>query len=78
MNYVRLGLERRGYIERHSGTSGLARVVRLTEIGWEVLAQMRMSVAEAEQEWGAYLGAQRLNALKETLRDLPDWLAEPI
>lgn len=78
MNYVLLGLERRGYIERHSGTSGLARVVRLTQNGWEVLAQMRMSVAEVEQEWGAYLGAQRFNALKETLRDLSDWLAEPI
>ena len=76
MNYVLTGLERRGYIERHTGTSGAARVVRLTDKGWEVIAQMRRCVAEVEQQWTAYLGEQRFKALSETLRDLSQWLGK--
>lgn len=76
MNYVLTGLERRGYIERHTGTSSAARVVRLTDKGWEVIAQMRRCVAEIEQQWTAYLGKQRFKALSETLRDLSQWLGK--
>lgn len=76
MNYVLTGLERRGYVERHSGTSGAARVVRLTDRGWEVVDRMRRCVAEIEKQWTAYLGAQRFKTLRETLRDLSQWLGK--
>jgi DNA-binding MarR family transcriptional regulator len=76
MNYVLSGLERRDYIERHAGTSAAARVVRLTDKGWKVIAQLRRSVVEIEREWAAYLGAQRFKALSETLRDLSQWLGK--
>jgi len=70
MNYVLVGLERRGYIERHAGPSSAARVVRLTARGWEMVAPIRSCVAEIEREWAAHLGAQRFKALRETLHDL--------
>lgn len=70
MNYVLSGLERRGYLERHVGTSAAARVVRLTDKGWRVMAQMRRCVSEIEQQWAKYLGVQRFKTLSETLREL--------
>ena len=76
MNYVLSGLERRGYIERHAGISAAARVVRMTDRGWEVIAEMRRCVIEIEQQWTKYLGAQRFNTLCETLRDLSQWLGK--
>lgn len=76
MNYVLTGLESRGYIERQAGTSTAERAVRLTDRGWEVIDQIRRSVVEIEQQWIAYLGAQRFKALSETLRDLSMWLGK--
>lgn len=76
MNYVLSGLERRGYIERQTGASAATRVVRLTDSGWKVIAQMRRCVGEIEQQWTSYLGAQRFKALSETLRDLSKWLGK--
>lgn len=76
MNYVLTGLESRGYIERQAGTGTVERVVRLTDRGWEVIDLIRSCVAEIEQQWIAYLGAQRFKALSETLRDLSVWLGK--
>ena len=76
MNYVLSGLERRGFLERHSGTSATARLVRLTAKGWQVIKVMRRCVAEIEREWGRYLGERRFKALSETLRDLSQWLGK--
>jgi DNA-binding MarR family transcriptional regulator len=76
MNYVLSGLERRGYIERHTGISAAARVVRLTDKGQEVIAQMRSCVIEIERQWTKYLGAQRFKTLSVTLRDLSQWLGK--
>jgi len=76
MNYVLSGLDRRGYIERHAGISPAATVVRLTDRGWEALAQIRGCVAAIEKEWAAHLGAQRFKALRETLHDLSRWLGK--
>ncbi|MGZ5652651.1 MAG: MarR family winged helix-turn-helix transcriptional regulator [Caldimonas sp.] len=70
MNYVLSGLERRGYIERRTGTSPAATVVRATAKGWAVLEPIRACVAEIEREWSAYLGAKRFQALREALHDL--------
>jgi DNA-binding MarR family transcriptional regulator len=76
MNYVLAGLERRGYIERQAGTSAAARVVHLTDRGWEIVAQIRHCVAAIEQEWASHLGTQRFKVLRETLRDLAVWLGK--
>jgi DNA-binding MarR family transcriptional regulator len=76
MNYVLAGLERRGYIERRAGTSPAATVVRLTERGWDAVARIRGCVAAIEREWAAHLGAQRLEALRQTLSDLSRWLGK--
>ena len=76
MNYVLTGLEGRGYIERQAGTGAAERIVRLTDRGWEVIAQIRRSVAEIEQQWTAYLGTRRFKILSETLRDLSLWLGK--
>ncbi|MGE5338705.1 MAG: MarR family winged helix-turn-helix transcriptional regulator [Gemmatimonadota bacterium] len=76
MNYVLSGLERRGYIERHAGTSPAATAVRLTDRGWEALAQIRSSVTAIEKEWAAHLGAGRFEALREALHDLSRWLGK--
>jgi DNA-binding MarR family transcriptional regulator len=76
MNYVLAGLEHRGYIERRAGISAAARVVRVTDRGWEMIAQIRNCLAAIEQEWTAHLGAQRFKALRETLHDLSLWLGK--
>jgi DNA-binding MarR family transcriptional regulator len=76
MNYVLAGLERRGYIKRNARTSAAARVVRLSDRGWEIVAQIRDCVAAIEQEWASHLGAQRFKVLRETLRDLALWLGK--
>ena len=76
MNYVLAGLEHRGYIERHTGSSPAARVVRMTGRGSAMVAPIRECVAAIEQEWTAHLGARRFKALRETLRDLSRWLGK--
>lgn len=76
MNYVLAGLEGRGYIKRNAGTSAPARVVRLTDRGWEIVTQIRRCVAAVEQEWTSHLGARRFKILRETLRDLAVWLGK--
>jgi DNA-binding MarR family transcriptional regulator len=76
MNYVLAGLERRGYIKRNAETSAAARVVRLTDTGWDIVVQIRDCVAAIEQEWASHLGVQRFIALRETLRELAVWLGK--
>ena len=76
MNYVLAGLEHRGYIERRAGTGAATRVVRMTDRGWDMVAQIRSCVAAIEREWAAHLGAQRFKALRETLYDLSLWLGK--
>jgi DNA-binding MarR family transcriptional regulator len=76
MNYVLAGLENRGYILRQAGPSAAARVVRMTDRGWALIAQIRKCVVEIEKEWAAHLGAQRFIALRETLLDLTIWLGK--
>lgn len=76
MNYVLAGLESRGYLLRQAGPSAAARVVRMTDRGCEVIAQIRKCVADIEKEWAAHLGAKRFMALRETLNDLTLWLGK--
>jgi DNA-binding MarR family transcriptional regulator len=76
MNYVLAGLERRGYIQRRAGRNSAARLVRLTDRGWEMVPLVRGCVAAIEQEWTAHLGARRFNTLRKTLHDLSLWLGK--
>jgi DNA-binding MarR family transcriptional regulator len=76
MNYVLAGLERRGYIERRAGASGAARVVRMTDRGWDMVPHILSCVAAIERDWAAHLGARRSKALRETLHDLSLWLGK--
>lgn len=70
MNYVLAGLERRGYILRCAGPSAAARVVRMTDRGKKIIAEIRNCLAEIEKEWAAHLGSQRFMAMRKTLHDL--------
>jgi DNA-binding MarR family transcriptional regulator len=76
MNYVLMNLERRGYVERRSGTGPTTRVVQLTDEGWELVGRIRKCLSEIEREWAAHLGTERFEALRETLRDLSTWLGK--
>jgi DNA-binding MarR family transcriptional regulator len=76
MNYVLAGLESRGYIQRQAGPSEAARVVRVTDRGWLLIAQVRKCVGEIEQEWADHLGTRRFMELRETLQDLALWLGK--
>src|SRR5262245_44482232 len=76
MNYVLTNLERRGLVQRQAGPSPIASVVRVTDRGWQVVAQIRGCVSVIEQEWATRLGAQRFKALRETLYDLSLWLGK--
>jgi DNA-binding MarR family transcriptional regulator len=77
MNYVLMNLERRGYVERRSGKdSPTTRVVQLTDEGWELVGRIRKCLSDIEREWAAHLGAERFEALRETLRDLSAWLGK--
>ena len=70
MNYVLAGLERRGYLERQAGPHAAATVVRLTARGRAMFEPIRRCVAGIEREWTDHLGAERFEALRETLHDL--------
>lgn len=76
MNYVLAGLERRGYLERHADTEASARVVRLTDRGWQMVPVIRNCVAAIEREWATQLGTRRFNALRDTLRALSSSLGK--
>lgn len=76
MNYVLAELERRGYIERRVGPTPASTVVQMTARGREMIELMRRCVSTVEREWTNYLGAQRFNALRETLQELSSWLGK--
>ncbi|HEX6018915.1 MAG TPA: MarR family transcriptional regulator [Burkholderiaceae bacterium] len=69
MNYVLMGLERRGYLERHANPGGTT-LIRMTAKGWATFDPIRTCVREIEQEWTAHLGARRFEALRGTLHEL--------
>ena len=56
--------------------SGAARVVRMTDRGWDMVPHIRGCVAAIERDWAAHLGARRFKALRETLHDLSLWLGK--
>jgi DNA-binding MarR family transcriptional regulator len=76
MNRLIQGLERLGYVQRTAAEDdGRARIVRLTERGWQATAIIHKTAAKIERELAAELGADRLEALKRELAELADLTA---
>ena len=60
-----------GYVERlPDPEDGRAKIVRLTERGWELDNAAREILSEIEQEWAEQVGDERMAQLKQTLKDL--------
>ena|SRR5579859_7749802 len=71
MSYLVENLINRGYLEQVPDPSdGRAHLIRLTAQGYEVMRIARVVVSDIEQEWGAYLGPERMADLMESLRDI--------
>ena len=71
MGYLIAYLEEHNYVERiPDPKDGRARLVRLTELGWEVANVAYTTVEEIEVEWEEYLGAERMQQLRSILREL--------
>jgi DNA-binding MarR family transcriptional regulator len=69
-------LERRGYIrlEPDSGDNR-ARIIRLTDLGWDLIRTIQAVVMEVEKEWAAALGPKRYRALRDALAELGELVA---
>ena len=66
-------LERRGYIRLEPDPGDQrARIIRLTDRGWDLIAAIQSTVAEVEAEWSRRLGERRFHTLRRTLADLGD------
>ncbi len=71
MGYLVDYLEDHGYLERvPDPADGRARVVRLTDRGWELTRVAEAIIARIEAVWAARLGGHRLDDLRDLLQDL--------
>ena len=63
--------QQQGYVERvPDPTDARARLVRFSTRGERMLPTAAAAVTEVEQEWAQFLGAERMDALREILTDL--------
>lgn len=70
-------LEARGYVERvNDPRDGRARIVRLTDRGWEIVTIARLCIVEVEREWQAALGGRRYDAFRASLARLNAAMAD--
>jgi DNA-binding MarR family transcriptional regulator len=68
-------LERLGYLERRPDPDdGRAKLVSLTDIGWQAIRQGRDVIESIEADWGRRLGEQRFESLCQSLQALIDAL----
>jgi DNA-binding MarR family transcriptional regulator len=71
MGYLVEYLEERGYVARvPDPTDRRAQLVRLTERGWEAVWATRDLVRQAEADWAARIGTERVETLRQLLRAL--------
>jgi DNA-binding MarR family transcriptional regulator len=71
MGYLVDSLEAGGYVERVPDPSdGRAKVVRLTTKGRAAVRAIRGAVRQAEADWAARIGADRVAQLRAILEDL--------
>jgi DNA-binding MarR family transcriptional regulator len=60
-----------GYVERlPDPNDGRAKIVRLTDRGWNLDNAAREILSQIEQEWAEQLGDERMTQMKQTLNDL--------
>lgn len=77
MGYLVDNLEELGYVTRVLDPhDGRARLIRLTEHGEEVMRVARDVVRGVEAEWASYLGEDRMNQLRDILKDLVTMLED--
>lgn len=71
MGYLVDHLDAGGYVERvPDPTDQRAKVVCLTQRGWELSRTIRSAVLDVEAEWAERVGPARMKQLRATLRDL--------
>ena len=71
MGYLVDYLEEHGYVRREPDSlDGRAKLVQMTERGWEVMDAAFAIVDELEEEWAAQLGEERFQQLREGLGEL--------
>lgn len=64
-------LQRLGIVERRPDPSdGRAKLICLTEAGWEAMRAGRAAIAEIEAGYGELVGSKRFEAAAQTLDDL--------
>lgn len=68
-------LERLGYVERRPDPrDGRAKLVCLTDPGWQAIRQGRRIIAQIEADWAGRLGEERFEDLCRAAHDLIDKL----
>ncbi len=66
-------LQQLGYLERRPDPSdGRAKLICLTDSGWQAIQEGRRLIAQIEADWGAALGADRFESLCRDLQSLLD------
>jgi DNA-binding MarR family transcriptional regulator len=71
MGYLVDHLDSGGYVERvPDPTDQRAKVVCLTQRGWELSRNIRSAVLDVETDWAGRVGTERMKQLRATLRDL--------
>ena len=71
MGYLVDDLEQRGYLERRPDpTDRRAALICLSERGWQQVRAALAIIARVEEEWARELGDQRIEQLRELLREL--------
>lgn len=64
-------LERAGYVQRVPDPSdGRARLVRITSLGYEVIAIATAEQTKVDAEWSRHLGTRAITQLRQTLEEL--------
>ena len=67
-------LEKRGYLERTPDpTDGRARIVRLTERGWDLTQVLSDMSFATESEWARAIGDERFAEFRDTLCELASY-----
>lgn len=72
MNYLLQQLEEMGYVQRVSVDGSSARLVSLTEKGWQVAELQRATVHVIEREWERRVGEERFRTFYGVLKELAD------
>jgi DNA-binding MarR family transcriptional regulator len=77
MDYLVDHLEKCGYVTRSADPNdGRVKRIQLTARGQAAMSKAREITRKVEQEWAAALGAERMNELLSTLKDLTAMLEE--